>query len=157
MNPDKLVEKFPSIQILDKFRNEESILVPVEDLFDVLKFLKEDEDYSFTMLVDLTAVDYLGKRDSDRRFEIVYHLYSLKYREYLRVKTVLPEANQRVPSITSLWTGANWLEREVFDMFGIEFDGHPNLKRILMWDDFDGHPLRKDYPLREEPPLPEPK
>lgn len=157
MSPEKLVQEFPSVKILDKFREEESIFVPVQDLYNVLKFLKEDEDYAYTMLIDLTAVDYKGKREPDRRFEVVYHVYSLKYREYLRVKTVLPEENPSVPSVTSLWKGANWLEREVFDMFGIVFDGHPNLKRILMWEGFEGHPLRKDYPLREEPPLPEPE
>lgn len=157
MNPDKLIQRFPSIEVLDKFRDEESLLVPSQKLYDVIKFLKEDNDYSYTMLVDITAVDYKGIRESENRFEVVYHLYSLRYREYLRVKTIISEKNPCVPSITSLWTGANWLEREVYDMFGIEFEGHPNLKRILLWDDFQGYPLRKDYPLREEPPLPEPK
>ncbi len=157
MNWDRLLEQFPSVQVLPHFRGEQTLEVPRDDLIPVLKFLKEDPEYAFTMLVDLTAVDYLGYEGKETRFEVVYHLFSLKSRERVRIKVPVPEDEPEVDSVTSLWWGANWLEREVFDLFGIRFRGHPNLERLLLWEGFEGHPLRKDYPLREEPPLPEPK
>ncbi len=87
------------------------------------------------------------------RFEVVYHLYSLTKNHRLRLKVPLPEATPAVPSLTALWAAANWYEREVWDMYGIRFDGHPNLTRILMYKGFDGHPLRKDYPVNKRQPL----
>jgi len=157
MNWESLTQKFPSVQVIPHFRGEQVLRVPREDLLPVLQFLKEDPDFAFEMLVDLTAVDYLGYEGVETRFEVVYHLFSLKSRERVRIKVPVPENDPVVDSITPLWWGANWLEREVFDLFGIRFRGHPNLERLLLWEGFEGHPLRKDYPLREEPPLPEPK
>ncbi len=100
------------------------------------------------MLADLSAVDYLGQTP---RFEVVYHLNSLERNVRLRVKVPVNEGEE-VESVTSLWQIANWLEREVWDMFGIRFSNHPNLKRILMYDEFEGHPLRKDYPITKRQP-----
>ncbi len=156
MNLEPLKERFPSLEIPEPFRGETTLVIPREHYLDLLRTLRDDPAYRFTMLVDLTAVDYLGK-DRPQRFEVVVHLYSLELRERVRVKVPVPEEDPHLPSITSLWTAANWLEREVYDMFGLRFDGHPNLTRILMWEGFEGHPLRKDYPLRAEPPLPEPR
>ncbi len=103
----------------------------------------------FEILLDITAVDYLGKRD--KRFEVVYLLLSIKNRTRLRLKVPLDEG-EKIPSASSLWKNANWLEREVYDMFGIEFEGHPDLRRILLYPEFEGHPLRKDYPLKKSQP-----
>lgn len=146
LGEDAVIETFT-------FRGEETLVVPREHLFEVLRFLKEQN--SFEMLIDLTAVDYLGRKEP--RFEAVYHLLSLTQNRRLRVKTPVPESDPVVPSVVPLWKAANWLEREVYDLFGIRFEGHPDLKRILLWEGFEGHPLRKDYPLRTEPPLPEPR
>jgi NADH-quinone oxidoreductase subunit C len=119
-------------------------------LFQVATFLR-DGKAQFTMLLDLTCVDYAGE---DPRFEMVYHLYSLSHNRRLRIKTRLGEADLRIASLTPLWKNANWLEREVYDLFGISFDGHPDLRRLFMYDGFEGHPLRKDYPLRRrQPPI----
>ena len=112
--------------------------------------LRDDPTLAFDLLADVTAVDYLGRPP---RFEVVYHLYSLSHGHRLRVKISVGEANPSVPSLTALWKGANWLEREVWDMFGIRFEGHPDLRRILMYPEFEGHPLRKDYPVSKRQPL----
>ena len=101
-----------------------------------------------------TGVDYLGfpGRSVKERFEVVYHLYSLKAGHRLRVKVPVPQEDPTVDSLVPLWKGANWLEREVWDMFGIRFHGHPDLRRVLLYEEFEGHPLRKDYPLGYEEP-----
>lgn len=119
-----------------------------EFLLDIVNFLKE-EPYAFTMLCDLTCVDYMGE---DKRYEMVYHLFSLSHNLRLRFKTRLPEKDGKIDSLTPVFGNANWLEREVYDMFGIHFSGHPYLRRLFMYDGFEGHPLRKDYPLRKQQP-----
>lgn len=119
-------------------------LVKKEDLYDFMKFLKTDEKLKFNMIVDVTAVDYPEDRP---RFEIVYHVYSIDNNIRLRIKSKVEE-NDSLESVTSLWKGAEWLEREVFDMFGITFNNHPDLRRILMNEDFKYYPLRKDFPLQ---------
>jgi NADH-quinone oxidoreductase subunit C len=126
------------------------IVVDSKHILDVIKTLYEE--FNFKMLVDLTAVDWLNKRD--KRFEVVYHLRNLDENKRIRVKIQIDE-NEEVDSITSIYKGANWLEREVYDMFGIKFKNHPNLERILLWDEFPGHPLRKDFFIRTDVPLPE--
>ena len=126
------------------------VIVKREHLLDVIKILYED--FNFKMLCDLTAVDWLNKKE--KRFEVIYHLRNLDENKRIRIKIQLDE-NEEVDSITSIYKGANWLEREVYDMFGIRFRNHPNLERILLWDDFPGHPLRKDFFIRTEVPLPE--
>ncbi len=120
----------------------------------IMEFLKNDPRLLFNVLVDVTAVDYLGR---EPRFEVVYHLLSLPFNRRLRIKVQLTGDKPAVDSMTALWQSANWLEREVWDMFGIEFLGHPDLKRILLYPEFDGHPLRKDYPIRKRQPLIGPK
>jgi NADH-quinone oxidoreductase subunit C len=147
-------------EIVKKLNNfileyKENIDMPVfvvdsKHILDVIKTLYEE--FNFKMLVDLTAVDWLNKRD--KRFEVVYHLRNLDENKRIRVKIQIDE-NEEVDSITSIYKGANWLEREVYDMFGIKFKNHPNLERILLWDEFPGHPLRKDFFIRTDVPLPE--
>jgi NADH-quinone oxidoreductase subunit C len=130
-----------------RFRDETTIHVNPERLRDVAAFLRGHEKLGFTFLTDVTAVDMLRLR-TEPRFDVVVLLYSLKNRVRLRLKAGVDDG-QPVPSMVPLWNGANWLEREAYDMFGIIFEGHPNLKRILLADDWDeGFPLRKDYPLR---------
>jgi NADH-quinone oxidoreductase subunit C len=114
----------------------------------VCEFLLK-EPYKFTMLLDLTCVDFKGKTP---RYEMVYHLFSLTHLLRLRFKAGVAEGDLTIDSLTSLWKNANWLEREVYDMFGIRFNGHPDMRRLFMYDGFEGHPLRKDYPLRKEQP-----
>jgi NADH-quinone oxidoreductase subunit C len=105
--------------------------------------------FDYAVLLDVTCVDFVAP---EGRFEMVYHLASLSRNRRLRLKVSLPAENPVVDSLTGLWKNANWLEREVFDMFGVGFIGHPNLTRILMYEGFEGHPLRKSYPWRKEQP-----
>jgi NADH-quinone oxidoreductase subunit C len=120
-----------------------TIIVPVEKLLDVLGHLRDAPDASFDLCSDLTATDWPPRGE---RFDIIYCLYSTRLRHRIRVKTKAGE-HQPVPSVTRLWPSANWLEREVFDMFGVNFVGHPDRRRILMPEDWQGFPQRKDYPL----------
>ncbi|MYJ00430.1 MAG: NADH-quinone oxidoreductase subunit C [Gemmatimonadetes bacterium] len=111
-----------------------------------MTFLRDDPELSFDYLVDVTAVDRL-RLDEEIRFAVVYQLYSYKHNRRFSVSVPVSEADSRISSVVSVWPGANWLEREVYDMYGIVFEGHPDLRRILMPDDFGSFPLRKDYPL----------
>ncbi|HTY64161.1 MAG TPA: NADH-quinone oxidoreductase subunit C [Acidobacteriota bacterium] len=120
----------------------------------VVDFLKNDPRLQFDVLVDITAVDYLERIP---RFDVVYHFVSLPFNRRLRLKVRVDDGVAVLDSLTPLWGSANWLEREVWDMFGIRFEGHPNLQRILMYEGFEGHPLRKDYPIRKRQPLIGPK
>lgn len=114
------------------------------------KLLKIDSDLQFNLLLDITVVDWMDARET--RFEVVYHFFSLSKNFRLRVKLDVPESRPEVQSIVSLWSGANFMEREAWDMYGVRFLGHPDLRRILMYDEFDGHPLRKDYPVQGKQP-----
>lgn len=127
-----------------------TIVIPREGAVDVFRTLRDHPDLRFQMLIDATAVDYLGPTP---RFELVYHLYSLEKNHRLRVKIRVPEDDAWAESLVPLWKGANWLEREIWDMFGIRFRGHPDLRRILLYEEFEGHPLRKDYPVDRRHPL----
>jgi NADH-quinone oxidoreductase subunit C len=122
------------------FRNQPCLTVARESLVAVCEFLRSDEGGAYDLLTDETAVDYPKRL---KRFEIIYQLYSFKANHRLRLK-VLAGAGEKVPSVVGIWPAANWLEREVFDMFGVVYEGHPNLKRILLPEDWVGHPLRKD-------------
>jgi len=105
-------------------------------------------DHHFEMLLDVCATDHLGNEPVfGLRFEVVYHVYSFKTHEYLRFKTRVPERGASLPSLSGIWHAANWHEREAYDMMGLHFEGHPDLRRILMWDGYPYHPLRKDFPL----------
>ena len=141
---DKLQKRFPgAISEAVIFRNMPALTVAKESLLAIAQFLKGDEGGTYALLTDETAVDY-PKRE--KRFEIIYHLYSFKRNDRLRLKVFASEG-EKVPSVTSVWPTANWLEREVYDMFGALYEGHPDLKRILLPDDWVGHPLRKDYDI----------
>jgi NADH-quinone oxidoreductase subunit C/D len=117
-----------------------------------MRFLRDDPDLRYDFLMDLTAVDYLAMGRTPR-YEMVAHLYSLPHNQRVRLKTPVPDDDPRIDSLMPVWEGANWFEREVYDMFGIIFDGHPDLRRILLYQGFEGHPLRKDYPQDKEQPL----
>jgi NADH-quinone oxidoreductase subunit C len=119
-------------------------------LSELLRFLRDDADCAFEMLSDLTVVDRLGEQP---RFEVVYHLYSVAKNHRVRLKVGVPEDEPVVASATALFASADWMEREAFDLYGIRFDGHPDLRRILLYDAFEGHPLRKDYPKTKRQPL----
>jgi NADH-quinone oxidoreductase subunit C len=135
-------------------RGDAAAIIRPDVLAKVMEFLKNDPRLLFNVLIDITAVDYFGR---DPRFDVVYRLLSLPFNRRLQVKIRVPDSDPKVTSLTKLWNNANWLEREVWDMFGIRFEGHPNLKRILMYEEFQGHPLRKDYPIRKRQPLIGPK
>jgi NADH-quinone oxidoreductase subunit C len=134
---------------------DETIVVRRESVVEILRHCREAPALAFDMLTDLTAVDYLKfpRREDGPRFEVVYHLYSLAGNHRLRVKVPVEEDDAVVPTAVSIWPIANWLEREVWDMFGVRFDGHPDLKRLLLYEEFVGHPLRKDYPINRRQPL----
>lgn len=117
---------------------------------DFFQLLKLDSELEFRFLADITAVDWLDKKQS--RFELVYNLLSHRHLHRLRVKISISEDSPVAESVTSIWSSANFLEREVWDMYGIRFDGHPNLTRILMYPEFEGHPLRKDFPVQGKQP-----
>jgi len=119
-------------------------------IVEVLRFLRDEPGLEFAMLCDLTAVDHLGR---EPRFEVVYHLYSLARNQRVRIKADAPEAPCQIDSVVELWPAANWMEREVWDLYGIRFRNHPDLRRILLYEEFDGHPLRKDYPKERRQPL----
>jgi NADH-quinone oxidoreductase subunit C len=153
----KLQEKFPEVIVeIRTFRDEVAVYIRKETLIAVCQFLRDDPELAYRYLSDLCGVDYLNKQTP--RFEVVYQLYSHKLNTRLRLKVQVDEP-ENVPSVTAVWQGANWFEREVFDQFGIKFDGHPDLRRILNPDHWETHPLRKDYPLRglDEPFMVEPK
>ncbi len=154
---DRISGKFQNI-ILEThfFRGDETVLVRKEAIRDIMNFLKSDPELDFNILMDLTAVDYFWMFKKPR-FEVVYHLYSLVKKHRIRVKIGVDDREPIVDSMVSIWPAADWYEREVWDMFGIQFAAHPNLKRILMYEEFVGHPLRKDYPVNKRQPLIGPK
>jgi NADH-quinone oxidoreductase subunit C len=159
----KLQEKFPeTINSIQTFRKEITVYLKKEFLVSVCRYLHDDPELAYQYLSDLSGVDYLtaanNKNRQEPRLAIAYHLYSHKLNDRIRLK-VLVNDTETVPSVTSVWQGANWQEREIFDQFGIKFDGHPDLRRILNPDHWETHPLRKDYPLRglDEPFMVEPR
>jgi NADH-quinone oxidoreductase subunit C len=130
-----------------EFRGEITVVVPKERLVEAARFLRDDPEAAFDLLADLTGVHFLG-RDYD--FEVVYHLHSLAKNHRLRLKVRLRE-KETVPSVVPVWPGANWQEREAFDLVGIRFQGHPDLRRIIMPEDYPDHPLRKDFDVEGGP------
>lgn len=131
-------------------KGDETVIIKKDSIFSILKFLKEDPDQDYAFLMDLTAVDY---PDRDLRFEVVYHLYSMKRNARIRLKTGVSVSDPRIESCVPLYRGASWYERECYDMYGIIFENHPDLRRILLYEEFQGHPLRKDYPVNKRQPL----
>ncbi len=140
----KLKEKFPT-SILDVkiFRDEVSITIQKKDIFEICKLLHSDPDLQYHMLTDLCGVDLFPETP---RFEVVYHLNSIKNNQRLRLKAKVGE-KESILSVESIWKVANWYEREAYDLFGIPFENHPDLRRIMLWDGYEGHPLRKDFPV----------
>jgi NADH-quinone oxidoreductase subunit C len=136
------------------------VLVARERVVDVLRALRDDTELRFNFLMDLTAVDYLGQAP---RFEVVYHLASVdveprgtepsRLLRRLRVKARVPEVPCEISSVTGVYASADWMEREAWDLYGVRFTGHPDLKRVLLYEQFEGHPLRKDYPKERRQPL----
>lgn len=155
----KLREHFPdSVLDVQAFRGDTRIMVKRENIVEILTLLRDDPNLQYNFFSECLGVDYLDYRD-DYRFEVVYNLYSLKYKKNgieqghnrrIFIKVGVPEEDATVPSITSVYSGAGFPEREIFDMFGVRFEGNPDLRRILMSDDWVGHPQRKDYPLGGE-------
>lgn len=141
-------KKFPDSFIrTEEHRNDLTLVVKKNDITSIMKFLMESEETAFDFLVDITAVDYL-KLGGDERFAVIYHLLSHTYYYRLRVKVWIPEEDtMTVDTMLPLWKTANWMEREVSELFGIKFDGHPDLRKLLLPEDFPGYPLRKDYPV----------
>lgn len=131
-------------------RDDACAMVRPERIVDICRVLRDDADFAFDMPIDITCVDYIGQQP---RFEVVTHLYSTTLGHRIRLKARVPESDPRLPSLTAVWKGANWLERETYDMYGIQFDGHPDLRRIYLYEEFIGHPLRKDYPKEKRQPL----
>jgi NADH-quinone oxidoreductase subunit C len=136
-------------------RGDHTAVVERAALVEVLRYCRDEPGMVFDVLMDLTAVDYskCSGREDGPRFEVVYHLYSIAENHRVRLKVRVDEDDAVVPTAVGLWPIANWLEREVWDMFGVRFDGHPDLRRLLMYEEFSGHPLRKDYPVNRRQPL----
>jgi len=148
---DALHQRFPDDILADSlYRGDVSATVRPESIAEVARFVRDEPALRFDMPLDVTAVDYVGRQP---RFEVVYHLYSTKHHHRLRLKARVPEREPALPSVTPVWIGANWLERETYDMYGIRFQGHPDLRRIYLYDEFEGHPLRKDYLKEKRQPL----
>ena len=147
----KLRDKFDDriIDVHDKL-GQDTVTLAKSALLEAARFLRDDPQLKYDMLMDLSAVDYLGRKP---RFEVVSHLYSIEFNHRVRIKVPLDGDLPELDSLTPLWKSANWYEREVWDMFGIRFAGHPDLRRILMYEEFEGHPLRKDYAVDKRQPL----
>ena len=147
----RILERLPDAVLgTHAYRGDATVLVDAERILDVLALLRDDPELDFEMLTDLTAVDYLGE---EPRFEVVYHLYSVAKNHRLRLKARVFEASPEIASAVELYPSANWMEREVWDLYGIRFAGHPDLRRLLLYEEFEGHPLRKDYPKERRQPL----
>ena len=156
--------RFPDVRFMaTEFRGQSTVVVPPEHLHEVMQFLREAPDCAYDMLSDIVGVDYLGYpkgpegRQPAGRFGVIYILVSTRHNRRLYIKALLdpsldtrgiePDPALQLPTVTDIWPGAEWMEREVYDMFGIRFDGHGDLRRILLWEDYPAHPLRKDYPV----------
>lgn len=137
--PDKIVEIPDAHHLL-------TVLVDVEDVIDILRFLKGSNELQFIHLTDITAAHY---PHLEKEFAIIYHIHSLVHNIRIRVKVFLDGPNPEIPTATVVWKGANWMERETYDFFGVNFLGHPDLRRILNVDDMDVFPMRKEYPLED--------
>lgn len=148
---ERLKERFGSaILAAESARDEETIVIDRDRAHEVMQMLHDDPALSFNFLSDLTAVDWPERTP---RFDVVYHMRSLIHGHRLRVKIGVDGTDPWVHSVALIWKAADWLERECYDMFGIRFEGHPDLRRILLYDSFVGHPLRKDYPYNRRQPL----
>jgi len=147
----RIKERFPdSVLDFHSQHGDATITLKTDDLVEVCSFLKSEKGLDYQFMMDITAADF---PERGKRFEIIYHLYSLSKNQRIRLKVHESEHNQKIKSISSVWKAANWFEREVWDMYGINFKDHPNMKRILLYEEFEGFPLRKDYPIDKEQPI----
>ncbi|MGI9590483.1 MAG: NADH-quinone oxidoreductase subunit C [Myxococcota bacterium] len=147
----RLIEALPDAIVSTHARlGDATALVDPSRLVDVARLLRADPDLEFEMLTDVTCVDYLGE---EPRFELVYHFYSVARNRRVRIKARVAEDACRIDSLVPLYESANWMEREVFDLYGVTFTGHPDPRRLLLYDEFEGHPLRKDYAKELRQPL----
>ena len=163
----KLLDAMPAAVLATHAQHGDATAVVVPgSIVEVLRFLRDAPGLDFDMLADLCAADYLGypagrvapgppghQVGDGPRFEVVYHLLSTQHLHRVRVKAGVPEVPAQIDSVVELWAAANWLEREVFDLYGIRFRNHPDLRRLLLYEEFEGHPLRKDYPKERRQPL----
>lgn len=147
---DLVKKKLPKA-ILDSHNRlgNDTIITTPEHVIALMTLLRDDEQSKIELLRDLTAVDYLHRKP---RFEVVYVLYSVALKHMLTVRVLVEEDKPQVPTVAEVWPIAGWLEREVWDMYGIKFEGHPDLRRVLLYEEFEGHPLRKDYPVQRSQP-----
>jgi NADH-quinone oxidoreductase subunit C len=147
---EKLASRFGGaiLSTHSNFGNDTAV-VAREKIVEICTFLRDDADLRFDLAVDITGVDYLGETP---RFEVVYHLYSVEKKQRVRLKARVPAEDPTIDSVSGVWIGMNWYEREAFDMYGIRFNDHPDLRRILLPETFVGHPLRKDYPKKKRQP-----
>jgi NADH-quinone oxidoreductase subunit C len=143
---NRLEDRFPDDVIdITTFRDQTSVTVRSGRVVDLCRFLRDEPDLAMDYLADLCGVDH-GERKP--RFEVVYNLYSMRHRHRIRIKAGVEENDPTIASVVEIWKGADWYEREAFDMYGVSFDGHPDLRRLLMPEDWRGSPMRKDYPLK---------
>lgn len=148
---DRVLERFgDGVLSSHAAHGDETVVVRPAIVRELAGFLRDAPELSMEMLSDLTGVDYLGLRTP--RFEVAYHFYSLSLNHRLRVRAAVDEADPVVPSLAELWRCALWMEREAYDLYGIRFEGHPDLRRLLMYPEFEGHPLRKDYEMEDRQP-----
>lgn len=144
---EKLNAQFPgAVEMAELPYNMPTFTIKKEEIHEVLAFLKNNPDFNFHFLTDLTGI----QTADEKHLGVVYHLHNLVKNIRVRVKTFFPMDKPEIPTATDLWAGANWMERETFDFYGVRFKGHPNLKRILNVDEMDIHPLRKEYPLEDQ-------
>jgi NADH-quinone oxidoreductase subunit C len=149
---DRLKRKFgDAIVATTSEHGNETAVVQRDRLLEIARFLRDDPELQLDMPIDCTAVDWLGRREP--RFDVVFRLYSVPRAHRICLKVAVTDADPTCPSLTPIWRGMNWSERETWDLYGIRFTGHPNLKRILLYEEFVGHPLRKDYPVDKRQPL----
>jgi NADH/F420H2 dehydrogenase subunit C len=141
-------EKAAADMAVESFREQSSVRLPREHALAVFQALRDDGDASFEMLMDVTCVHFPRRAEPLGPFDVVYHLVSLSKGHRLRLKIACPDPDRGVDSVVGVWPGANYLEREAYDMFGVRFAGHPDLRRILMSDEYVGWPMRKDFPYR---------
>ncbi len=158
MTPEQLAEsvrqKFPNVVTAACVTaGSATVTVKKQGVKGFCSSLRSDPAFSFNILMDLFAVDYKEWEEKDARFEVVYNLFSLKHNHRLFVKAAVTEEDSAVDSVVPIWPAANWFEREVWDLMGVRFNGHPDLRRLLMYEGFEGHPLRKDYPVNKRQPL----
>ncbi len=150
-------EKFgPRIVDNYNFRDQYAVTIRPDDLVAVLTFLRDDPAIRCEWLMDVGGVDYLGYDEREWRFEVVYQMFSMSQNHRFRVKVAVTDGSVSVPSVWTMWGVANWMEREVWDLYGVTFTGHPNLRRIMCHDEFVGHALRKDYPITKRQKLSQP-